>query len=191
MSEHAATVPATALATGPATVLAAGRIADAVADRLGVRPVQLPGEDLPAAPTVAAMDGWSEAVTAELRARLTGPVLPARTEPDTIVIGPWETPGEPGCALCAARRQTWAAPRYERGEAVRERHAEQLAAPSPLLTADAVRLAAALIADDVRSFAGGGRPRTRSTVLTVDLHDLSVTPTGSCRTPSARSAPRA
>ncbi|MEV1004463.1 TOMM precursor leader peptide-binding protein [Nonomuraea sp. NPDC050202] len=164
MSEHAV------------TVLAAGRIADAVADRLGVRPVPLPEEHLPAAPTVAATDGWSEAVTAELRARLTGPVLPARAEPDTIVIGPWETPGEPGCALCAVRRQTWAAPRYERGEAVRERHAEQLAAPSPLLTADAVRLAAALIADDIRSFAGGERPRTRATVLTVDLHDLSVTP---------------
>jgi ribosomal protein S12 methylthiotransferase accessory factor len=163
MSEHAV------------TVLAAGRIAGAVADRLGVRPVPLPDGDLPAAPTVATTDGWAEVVTGEVRTRLTGPVLPAHTELDTIVIGPWEMPGEQGCALCAAHRQTWAGPMHERAEAVRERHAAELAEPSPLLTADAVRLAAALIADDIRSFAGGERPRTRGTVLTVDLHDLSVT----------------
>lgn len=164
------------MAEHPVTVLAGGRIAGAVAERLGVRPVPLPDGDLPPSPAVAATDGWADVVTADLRARLTGPVLPARTELDTIVIGPWETPGEQGCASCVAYRQSWAGPMHERNEAVRERHAERLAGPSPLLTEGAVRLAAALMADDLRSHAAGERPRTRGTVLTVDLHDLTITP---------------
>ncbi|MEV4569226.1 TOMM precursor leader peptide-binding protein [Nonomuraea sp. NPDC049419] len=160
----------------PVTVLAGGRIAGAVAERLGVPAVPLPDGELPPGPTVAAADGWAEVVTRDLRARLTGPVLPARVELDTIVIGPWETPGEQGCASCAAYRQSWAAPAYERGEIVRERHADRLAAPSPLLTEGAAGLAAALMAGDLRAYAEGATPRTRGTVLTVDLHDLSITP---------------
>lgn len=155
---------------GPA-VVGRGLIADAVAERLGVSVHPAPGDTPAGGPTVFAADGWADPVPEGARAR--GPLLPVRTEIDRLVIGPWEVPGERGCARCAQTRYRRMGHSGE--QAARRLHGDRVDRAPALLTGQAARLAAALVEDDVRSAARGAAPRTRHTVLCVDLRDLTVT----------------
>jgi ribosomal protein S12 methylthiotransferase accessory factor len=125
---------------------------------------------------VAASDAWDSSHHAALRkacAERALPWLPVRTELGTVVIGPFEQTGTPGCAECAELRRRLAR-RYPRGhDAVWSQHGTALRGhPSALLTHVAADLVAALVHGEVEA---PDAARTRCALLYVDLRTLRIT----------------
>lgn len=112
---------------------------------------------------------------ARARAR---PVLPVLAEIGYVRVGPLEQPSEPGCADCLRLRRHRAAARSAERAAVWTRHEESLAkAVSPWLTATALDVVAAIVADEISRLNAPCRtPRTRNGILLIDLADLTVRP---------------
>ncbi|MGR6919251.1 TOMM precursor leader peptide-binding protein [[Actinomadura] parvosata] len=124
---------------------------------------------------VAASDGWDLTPVPrarELASSLGCWLIPVRTELGRIVIGPAERQGLPGCAECGELRRSLARDDAAAYDAVRRQHGPTLAArPAPGLTALAIDLAAALVAEDA---AADGLPRSRNALVYIDLETLEV-----------------
>jgi ribosomal protein S12 methylthiotransferase accessory factor len=166
-----------------------GLLADAVGRKLarGGAPHRLDHAEPFAVPAgcrmvVTADDGWDTRARPAERdpirdARV--PWLPVRAELGRVVVGPVELPGVPGCVTCAETRRRLARKHPQGFDAVWHAHGAALRdQPSPLLTALAADLVAALVADEVDRVAGApgasGTARTRCTLLYVDLRSLLV-----------------
>lgn len=164
-----------------------GLLHDAIVAVLGPRAAPLPSPaDVavlaawqPLAVAVEARDGWDTSGHAAVRAAAAAvPVswLPVRTELSHAVVGPVETPGQAGCARCAALRRAGAMPDPEAHQAVWRRHARTLRETSAgWLTRLAAQQVADLVAAETAAIASDGQVRCRSAQLRVDLRSLAVT----------------
>src|SRR5690242_20376639 len=89
-------------------LVGSGAIAEAVAAILGGRyrvRRDLDGAEFGACGAVVAVGDEPDADLAK-RCRTVGvPLLPVRSEPDLIVVGPAQLPGRPGCPRCAHTRR--------------------------------------------------------------------------------------
>lgn len=155
----------------PVQVVGEGVLRTAVDAALGKPEPPAPG--VPAAPlaVVVVSDAW-EPDQAARAGRVSVPLLPVRTEPGHVVIGPLTTPGTPGCWSCADLRRD----RNHPGRAaVFARHRDVLAVrPSSALTGLAADVVGALVAAEMAALSGGGVSRTKGAFLRVALTDLTV-----------------
>lgn len=95
------------------------------------------------------------------------------TEPDTIVIGPLEVPGQPGCSECLSRRRSQAHPAPAAFEELARRAALEQQ-PSAWLASPAVSTVTAVVAEEHARWIAGEECRTAGAILLVDLRDLVV-----------------
>ena len=121
---------------------------------------------------VTATDGWDcrdyERVQAHCTAHRRS-WLPVRTELGRTVIGPFYTPGVPGCLTCAELRRSLADEHFAVRESIRQENAQLADQPSPWLTALTARTVAAVTAGEVI------RPvRSRCGLVYVHLDTLAV-----------------
>jgi ribosomal protein S12 methylthiotransferase accessory factor len=126
---------------------------------------------------VTASDGWDcrdyERIQALCAAHGTS-WLPVRTELGRTVLGPFYTPGEPGCVQCAEQRRSLANEHYAARESVRQRYVQLTGQPSSWLTVAAAQTVAALTTDEVIRSGWPRSGRTRHALLYVDLDTLAV-----------------
>lgn len=162
--------------------LLAGAIAEALGGRGGLRPIgvrelsRLPSS---AGGIVVAADSWATAGYPEVRRACHAAGLPwmaVRAELGTVVIGPVEVPGTPGCTDCLDLRRWRARWRRPDREAARSRFGAAMAArPSPLLTELAASTVGALVAGEVAGWPPDPANTDRGcSVVFVDLGRLTV-----------------
>ena len=126
---------------------------------------------------VTAADGWDSRDYERVQAHCAAyrrSWLPVRTELGRIVIGPFYSPGVPGCLSCAELRRSLADEHFAVRESVRQEHAQLTDQPSPWLTAITARTVAAITADEVILWRRSRSGRTRRAVLYVRLDTLAV-----------------
>lgn len=129
---------------------------------------------------VVATDSWDTAGYPQIRRACADrgiSWLPVRIELGTVVIGPSERCGVPGCVQCAELRRQRARDNAEGHRAVWQRHGAVLAQrPSSWLTGLGSDTVSALVADEVSRLVNAhGTARTHCAVLDVDLAQLTVT----------------
>ena len=102
--------------------------------------------------------------------------MEVRIELGTVVIGPVERPGVPGCAHCMELRRRRARQESDGHRAVWQRHAGLLVRrPSSWLTGLGCQTVGILVADEVsRLVSVHHTPRTACAALYVDLEQLGV-----------------
>ncbi|MBT2207840.1 TOMM precursor leader peptide-binding protein [Actinomadura sp. NEAU-AAG7] len=153
-------------------LLGAGTLADAVA-----RDTRVTGPG-GASVVVSAADTWSTADHPRARSlsrERNIPWIPVRAELGRVVIGPFERPGEPGCADCAEQRRRANRLHSRAHDTVLADHRDELGGrPSAWLTGLAADTVAALVADEIDRSARG-RARTSDALLYLDLRTLEVT----------------
>src|SRR5262249_24841943 len=106
------------------------------------------------------------------------PWLPVRAELGTVIIGPLEQAGTPGCVDCWQIRRHRARRGSEEIEAVWQRHVSALATrPWSWLTGLAADTIGAVVAEEMARVVLGALPDTRThhAALAVDLERLTVT----------------
>jgi ribosomal protein S12 methylthiotransferase accessory factor len=106
------------------------------------------------------------------------PWLPVRAELGTVVIGPLEQAGTPGCVECWQIRRRRVRQGSEEIEAVWQRHSSALATrPSSWLAGLAADTVGAVVAEELARVAEGDLrdTRTHHAALVVDLERLTVT----------------
>ncbi len=126
---------------------------------------------------VTASDGWDCRADERIHALCVAhrmSWLPVRTELGRTVIGPFYTPGVPGCVTCAELRRSLADDQFAVRQSVRERYVRLADQPSPWLTVLTARTVAALTADEVLRSGRSGSGRTRCALRYVDLGTLAV-----------------
>lgn len=103
--------------------------------------------------------------------------LPVRVELGTVVIGPIERSGVPGCVQCTERRRQRARENSDGHRAVWQRHGAVLAQrPSSWLTSLGSDTVGALVADEVSRLVNVHHTaRTRCAIVYLDLEQLTVT----------------
>lgn len=160
--------------SGTVSLSGKGLLHDAIAGELAGH-----GAGAGADVVVLATDTWDTADHPRVRrecAEAAIPWLPVHVELGTVVIGPVEIPGVPGCGQCFAMRRDRARVDTEALAAVHERHGDVLAGtPSSWLTALGAATVAALVADELARLRDApSTARTRQAVLYVDLEHLTV-----------------
>jgi ribosomal protein S12 methylthiotransferase accessory factor len=179
VSDPASPMPGFTVAGGGALATA---IADALAAYAAVRVVTAPKTaDVDASCQALAVvtDTWDTSGHPSVRqvcADAGLPWLPVRAELGTVVIGPAERAGTPGCGQCVELRSHRTDPNSAGLDAVWHRHAAALAGtPSAWLTRLARDTVGALVAEEMARLARDFTcARTRAAVLRVDLRTLAV-----------------
>jgi ribosomal protein S12 methylthiotransferase accessory factor len=99
--------------------------------------------------------------------------LPVLTELGRVVIGPFYTPGVPGCVTCGELRRSLADDQFAVRQSVRERYPQLAEQSSSWMTALTARTVAAVTSDEILQ--GQSRSgRTRCGLVYVDLGTLAV-----------------
>jgi ribosomal protein S12 methylthiotransferase accessory factor len=126
---------------------------------------------------VAVNDGWDtrpiSAMTA--RVRVAGiPGISAHIEVGRAVIGPVIEPGAAGCATCVESRKQAAPENLTHRIALRARHGDRLAAPFTWITPFGAAAVASILAEETTAAITGASPRTRGSVIHLELNSLAI-----------------
>lgn len=156
----------------PVSLRGTGMLSDTIASELVRRPVSTNV-------VVVATDAWDTTSYPSVRrecAEAAVPWLPVRAELGTVVIGPVELPGVPGCGQCFFSRRNRARQESDVDDVAYQVHADVLAnRPSAWVTPLAGATVAELVIDELTRFRDSPRAgRTRQAVLYVDLERLTV-----------------
>lgn len=121
------------------------------------------------APTPTA---WSEQQAASLAQGAA--FLPIWLDGNELILGPWVTPGEPGCLRCAEIRRHAVHPQKERAPLLAQAAAWTLAQrkQNPRLSPHAVAVAAALGQEAIAAWQRGERPGLQGAVTILPLDTL-------------------